>query len=40
MSRKMMYVECFDAIDVVLGNVEGVADAVRNIQNEEISELF
>ena len=40
MSKKMTSVEHFDAIDVALKNFEGVADAVRNIQNEEIPELF
>ena len=40
MSKKMTSIECFDAIDVALENLEGVIDAVRNIQNEEILELF
>ena len=40
MFKKMTSTERFDAIDVPLGNLEGVADVVRNIQNEEILELF
>ena len=40
MSKKTMFIEHFNAIDVALKNLEGVVDAVRNIQNEEILELF
>ena len=40
MSKKMTSAECFDAIDVALGNFKGIADAVRNIQNKKIPELF
>ena len=36
----MTSIECFDAINVALRNLKGVADAVRNIQNEEILKLF
>ena len=40
MSKKMTSAKCFDAIDVALENLEGVTDAVRNIQNKEIPEIF
>ena len=40
MSKKMTSIECFEAIDVALKNLEGGADVVRNIQNKEIPELF
>ena len=40
MSKKMTSTECFDAIDFSLENLKGVANAVRNIQNEEIPKLF
>ena len=40
MSKKITFAKHFDVIDVTLKNLEGVADVVRNIQNEEISKLF
>ena len=40
MFKKMTFAKCFDEIDVALKNLEGVVDAIRNIQNEEILELF
>ena len=36
----MMPIECFDAIDVAIGNLKGVINIVRNIQCKEILELF
>ena len=40
MSKKMTSPECFDAINVALRNLKGVADVIRNIQNVEIPKLF
>ena len=40
MSKKMTSAEHFNAIDIALRNLEGVIDAIRNIQNVEISKLF
>ena len=40
MSKKMTFAERINAIDVALGNLEGIADTIRNIQNEEIPKLF
>ena len=36
----MTFVKCFDAIDVVIGDLERVVDIVRNTQCEEILDLF
>ena len=36
----MTFAECFDAIDVALKNLEGVTNAIRNMQHEEIPKLF
>ncbi len=40
MSKKMTSAERFEAIDVAIGNLEGLSDTVKNLQNEEIPELF
>ena len=40
MFKKMTSIKCFDAINVALGNLKEVANTVRNMQNEEILELF
>ena len=40
MPRRMTNIEQFDVIETALGDFEGVSDAVRVMQTEEISKLF